>query len=167
MADFSTLINTNNVRNVSITTPKIADSNITNGKMATDSVNTSQLVAGSVTTAKVASTAITAAKLNADTAGAGLALDASAGLSVNVERGLQLPADAVGIADSGGDFALLLVETKTPLAIERAQVIMRLEAGHWRLDLPDTESLWNRNWSLSGGRNRGPPGFIEIDGMPL
>lgn len=76
-------------------------------------------------------------------------------------------ARAVGIADSGGDFALLLVEAKTPLAIERAQVIMRLEAGHWRLDLPDTESLWNRNWSLSGGRNRGPPGFIEIDGMPL
>ena len=101
MADFSTLLNTNNYRNQSVTTPKLADANVTNGKMATDSVNTSQLVAGSVTTAKVASTAITAAKLNADTAGAGLSLDATTGLAVNVERGLQLPADSIGIADSG------------------------------------------------------------------
>jgi hypothetical protein len=76
-------------------------------------------------------------------------------------------ARAVGIADGGGDFALLIVEANAPHGVERAQVIMRLEDGHWRLDLPDTESLWNRNWTLSGGRNRGPPGFIEIDGMPL
>lgn len=76
-------------------------------------------------------------------------------------------ARAVGIADGGSDFALLAVEATSPEGVERAQVIMRLEDGHWRLDLPDTESLWNRNWSLSGGRNRGPPGFIEIDGMPL
>ena len=101
MADFSTLINTNNVRGQSITTPKLADANVTVGKMATDSVNTSQLVASSVTTAKIASTAVTAAKLNSDTAGAGLSLDSTNGLAVNVDRGLQNVADNVGIADSG------------------------------------------------------------------
>lgn len=101
MADFTTLINTNNIRNVSVTTAKLADANITVGKMATDSVNTSQLVASSVTTAKIASAALTAAKLNSDTAGAGLSLDATTGLAVNVNRGLQNVFDNVGIADSG------------------------------------------------------------------
>jgi hypothetical protein len=101
MADFKTLINTNNVRGLSITTPKIADANVTVGKMATDSVNTSQLVALSVTTAKLAATSVTAAKLNVDTAGAGLSLDNATGLAVGAERGLQTSADAVGIADSG------------------------------------------------------------------
>lgn len=101
MADFKTLINTNNVRGQSITTAKLKDANVTNGKMATDSVDTSQLVALSVTTAKLAATSVTAAKLNADTAGAGLALDNSTGLAVQVERGLAIATDSVGIADSG------------------------------------------------------------------
>lgn len=101
MSDFATLVNTNNLRNISVTTPKLADANVTLAKMAAGSVDTSQLLTNAVTTAKLSAAAVTAAKLNADTAGAGLALDATNGLSVNVERGLQLPLDSVGIADSG------------------------------------------------------------------
>ncbi|MFT5430598.1 MAG: hypothetical protein ACI9OJ_001273 [Myxococcota bacterium] len=48
------------------------------------------------------------------------------------------------------DLALVLVET-TDSPPQRAQVLMRLEDGDWKLDLISTELLWNRNWELSGG----------------
>lgn len=59
-----------------------------------------------------------------------------------------------------GDGQLAIVAVASP-AGEEAQVFMRQEDGHWRLDLMSTELLWNRRWELSGGKPRGFPDWFD------
>jgi hypothetical protein len=70
---------------------------------------------------------------------------------------------AVSFTSPQPEIALVLVET-TDSPPQRAQVVMRLEDGAWRLDLLSTELLWNRDWELSGGAPR-RGGWFEVDSL--
>jgi len=58
--------------------------------------------------------------------------------------------------------ALGLVQS-SDIPPEVAQIVMRLEAGEWRVDLVSTELLWNRSWELSGRTKRGDGMALDID----
>ncbi len=52
--------------------------------------------------------------------------------------------------DLDGEFAYVKVRTnQTPP--EAGVIVMRKEDGEWRLDMVETELLWNAQWALSGG----------------
>lgn len=122
MADFKTLVATNNLRNLNVTTAKLADAAATAAKLATDSVETAKIVALNVTTAKLADNAVTKAKINADVAGAGLDYSSANGLEVLANRGLAVAADNVGIADSGVITAYIADSNVTTAKIADANV---------------------------------------------
>jgi hypothetical protein len=65
-------------------------------------------------------------------------------------------------ADVEGELAYVTVRTNQDSA-EAAILVLRLIADEWRLDLVETELLWNSKWALSGGSPRslsdGSPGM--------
>jgi len=64
-------------------------------------------------------------------------------------------------AEVEGTLAYVTVKTNQEPA-EAAIVILRLIEDEWRLDLVETELLWNSKWALSGGAPRSlSDGFLD------
>ena len=72
-------------------------------------------------------------------------------------------------ADVEGELAYVMVQTNQE-PVEAAILVLRLVEDKWRLDMVETELLWNSKWVLSGGSPRSlPDGSMELDllkGLP-
>lgn len=122
MADYSTTVATANLRNLNVTEAKLGDGSVATAKLASDAVTSSKIAADAVLTAKIKDANVTAAKLAADVAGDGLASTAGV-LSVNVERGLSIISDNVGVADGGIVTSMIASDAVTSAKIATGAVL--------------------------------------------
>lgn len=94
-------VDTNAIVNLNVTRGKIAADAIDGTKLADDAVDNEHIADDAVRTAQIQNDAVDRDKIAADVAGAGLGQNTDGSLEVNVDNGLQVASDNVGIADDG------------------------------------------------------------------